>query len=227
MAVANRQAEGDVSSRVGLWRRTLTRKDTKRGTPDTGSLGSRTNGLARRDAAVIDPPKGIMGRLVEAWSAFRHLYVGTRSRGRMLWREADVRLLVTHMLLSSPGDEVYVDPDVTGFLGFGAVDLVVEAPETWTAEQNAPWALLHRPDPVALAFTVRVVDDARLLGELEADGGTLRTILQRRIAKEAALCVLDRTGGAQRRFYDDLSAAYGVTTLCVIDASAPQPFPRC
>jgi hypothetical protein len=115
-----------------------------------------------------------------------------------------------------------VDPDVTGFLGFGAVDLVVEAPETWTTEEAAPWALLSRPAPVALAFTVRVMDEGRDLVELGEDARRLRTIVQRKIAKQAALCVLDRTSDADRRLYEDVEAAYGVPILSLLDPDLPR-----
>jgi hypothetical protein len=163
---------------------------------------------------------GIMGRLAEAWSSFRHLYDGTRSRGRMYWGETDVRLIVAHLLLSSEGRDIYVDPDVTGFLGFGAVDLVVEEPETWTTETKAPWALVSRPSPVALAFTVRVIDHAKDLAELEGDARRLQAIVQRSIAKEAALCVLDRTGRIDRRLNAELFASFGILVFCALDPEA-------
>jgi hypothetical protein len=160
-----------------------------------------------------------MGRLAEAWRSFRHLYDRTRAPGRMLWSETDVRLIIGHLLLSSPGREVHIDPDVTGFLGFGTVDLVVEEPDTWTTEANAPWTLLSRPSPVALAFTTRVVDLAKDLSGLEADAHRLRTIAQRSIAKEAALCVLDRTHATDRRYYGELSAAFGIRVFSAMDTA--------
>ena len=49
--------------------------------------------------------------------------------------------------------------------------------------------------------------------------------MQRKIAKQAALCVLDRTAGADPRFYEDVEAAYGVPTLTVLDAEVPRRDP--
>jgi hypothetical protein len=162
---------------------------------------------------------GIVARLAEAWGAFRHLYSRTRSPGRMCWSQTDVRLIVGHLLLSSEGREIHIDPDVTGFLGFGSVDLVVEEPDTWTTEANAPWTLLSRPSPVALAFTVRVIDEARQLADLEVDARRLQSIVQRSVAKQAVLCVLDRAGATDRRFYAELSATFGISVLSALDTA--------
>jgi len=177
----------------------------------------------------------MIDRLVEAWESFLDLYVRTNIQpangpvSAVIWGEADVQLLVAHLLMSSPGGNLRVHQEVTGFGDHDAVGLVVTDPGPWLNEENPPWPAFTPVSAVDLAVEIRVVrsgDDHALVRESALK---LREILAERLAREAAVCVLDKLAAPDRGFYENCEDAFGITILRAFDedlALIARPPPR-
>lgn len=165
----------------------------------------------------------MLDRLTEAWKGFLDLYVRTSMQppggpvSAVIWGESDVQLLVAHLLMSSPGGDLHVHQDVTGFSGFAPVDLVVTDPGPWLADQRAPWAHFTRASPVDLAVGIKVVNNLDDHDAISEDALKLQAILKAELTKGVALCVLDKTQPPDRDFYDDLEDSSGLIILRAFD----------
>ncbi len=165
----------------------------------------------------------MMERLVSAWQGFVDLYVRTNIQpaggplSAVIWGEADVRLLVAHLLMGTNGNDLRVHQEVIGFGESDPVALVVTDPGPWLREDHAPWALFAPSSAVDLAVEIRVVNDPRGHAAVEEGARKLQAIRRGRLAREAALCVLDKSMPHDRLFYEDLEDSRGITILRAFD----------
>ena len=171
----------------------------------------------------------MIDRLTEAWKGFLDLYVRTSIQppggpvSAVIWGEADVKLLVAHLLMSSPGGRLHVHQQVSGFLGLDPVDLVVTDPGPWLAEERAPWATFTRAAPVDLAAEIRVVNNLDHQEAVTESALKLDSIRRAGLARDVALCVLDKTSPPDREFYEDLEESGRLIILRAFDDDvAPQ-----
>ena len=173
----------------------------------------------------------MIDRLTEAWKGLLDLYIRTSIQppggpaSAVIWGEADVQLLVAHLLMSSPGGDLRVHQDVVGFNGLDPVDLVVTDPGPWLAEERAPWAQFTRAAPVDLAAEIKVVNNRDDHAAVAEDATKLKAILDAGLAREAVLCVLDKTSPPDRALYETLEDSSGVLILRAFDDDLPRTPP--
>jgi hypothetical protein len=170
-----------------------------------------------------------MDRLTEAWKAFLDLYLRTSVQppggpaSAVIWGEADVKLLVAHLLMSSPGGQLHVHQEVAGFLGLDPVDLVVTDPGPWLADERAPWAMFTRAAPVDLAVEIRVVNNLDNQEVVTESALKLEMIRRAGLARDIALCVLDKISPPDREFYEDLEETGSLIILRAFDEDLAPP----
>ncbi|HEX5137827.1 MAG TPA: hypothetical protein VFY93_12695 [Planctomycetota bacterium] len=168
-------------------------------------------------------------RLGAAWQEFlvRYVHTGIQPAGgpasAVIWGEADVQLLVAHFLMSSPGGELTVHQQVAGFKNFGPISLVVTDPAPWLASERAPWARFTRASAVDLAVEIKVVNNRDHHAAVEKSARKLEAILKGRLAREVALCVLDKTIPPDRGFFEALEDTRGVLMLVAFDEDLAAP----
>lgn len=168
-------------------------------------------------------------RLGEAWQRTLDRYVRTGIQpaggpvSAVIWGEADLQLLVAHLLMSAPGSELSVHQQVAGFRQFGPVSLVVTDPAPWLARERAPWARFTRDTAVDLAAEIKVVNNRDEHAGVEKSARKLQAIFRGGLAREVALCVLDKTSPPDRAFYDALEDSQGVLVLAAFDEDLSRP----
>jgi hypothetical protein len=170
-------------------------------------------------------------RLAAAWQGFLERYVRTSVQpaggpaSAVIWGEPDVQLLVAHILMSSPGGELHVHQQVAGFKRFEPVALVITDPAPWLAGERAPWARFTRALAVDLAVEIKVVNNRDDHAAVAKKARKLQAILKGGLAREVALCVLDKTSPPDRAFYEELEDSRGVTILSAFDDDLSGPPP--
>jgi hypothetical protein len=171
----------------------------------------------------------MIDRLQAAWrlSLDRCVRTGMQPAGgpvsAIIWGEADLRLLVAHVLMSEPGGELAVHQEVGGFKRFAPVGLVVTDPGPWLARERAPWARFTPESAVDLAVEIRVVNNLDDHAIVEESARKLQAIRKARLTRDIALCVLDKTLPPDRAFYEGLEDATNVTVLVAFDEDLPPP----
>jgi hypothetical protein len=173
----------------------------------------------------------MINKLTEAWKGFLDLYVRTSIQppggpvSAVIWSEADVQLFVAHLLMSAPGGRMQVHQEVAGFLGLDPVDLVVTDPRPWLADERAPWATFTRATPVDLAVEVKVVNNLDDHESVTEGALKLHAIHKAELAREVALCVLDKTSPPERDFYKSLQDAGELLVIRAFDEDLPRVTP--
>ncbi len=168
-------------------------------------------------------------RLGDAWQQAMDWYVQTGIQpaggpaSAVIWGEADLQLLVAHLLMSPPGRELGVHQQVVGFRDLGPVSLVVTDPGPWLARERAPWARFTRNTAVDLAVEIRVVNNRDEHAGVERSARNLHAIFHDGLAREVALCVLDKTSPPDRTFYAALEDSQGVMVLAAFDEDLARP----
>lgn len=159
----------------------------------------------------------MIDRLMQAWEGFLDLYVTTGAAGSAaVWAEDEVQILVACLLASSPGGALKIHADVAAVEGFHPVDFIVTDHGMGVAA--SPRDSLTPASPALLALDVRVVKGPGGRARAAESACKLQAVLRAGLAREAALCVVDRVLPADRRFYESLREPGGAALLLALDA---------